>query len=89
MTRDARGRRVVRRYVAASGRAAPPRPDDAIAGPAEREAARMVALTPISDLDLAIRNGWGDIPQTQLPPDWRTRRRIPRSAPAQTKEVGA
>jgi hypothetical protein len=28
---------------------------------------------PISDLDLMIMNGWGDIPQVDLPDDWRTR----------------
>lgn len=30
-------------------------------------------LTPISDLDLMIKNGWGDTPQVRLPVDWRTR----------------
>jgi hypothetical protein len=31
-------------------------------------------LQPMPDLDLMIRNGWGDTPQTKLPCDWRTRR---------------
>jgi len=30
-------------------------------------------LQPMSDLDLMIANGWGDTPQVDLPPDWRTR----------------
>lgn len=37
-------------------------------------------LTPISDIDLMIRNGWGDTPQTKLPKDWRTRTKKGRSA---------
>jgi hypothetical protein len=28
----------------------------------------------LRDLDLAIRNGWGDTPQSKMPPDWRTRK---------------
>ena len=28
----------------------------------------------IKDLNLAIANGYGDTPQTQLPADWRTRK---------------
>lgn len=32
------------------------------------------SLTPASDLDLMIRNGWGNTPRKQLPPDWRTRK---------------
>ena len=27
-----------------------------------------------AELDLMIRQGWGDTPQQKLPPDWRTRR---------------
>lgn len=32
-----------------------------------------IQLQPLSDLDLAIKNGWRDTPQTKLPVDWRTR----------------
>lgn len=32
-------------------------------------------LQPMSDLDLMIANGWGDVSQEKLPADWRTRRR--------------
>jgi hypothetical protein len=32
-------------------------------------------LTPVSDLDLMIANGWGDTPQDRMPADWRTRKR--------------
>ena len=35
------------------------------------------SLTPTSDLDLMIRNGWGNTPRNQLPPDWRTRQNKP------------
>lgn len=31
----------------------------------------VLNLQPMSDLNLAIRNGWGDTPQSKLPPDWR------------------
>lgn len=31
-------------------------------------------LTPLSDLDLMIRNGWGNTRQDRMPKDWRTRR---------------
>ena len=30
-------------------------------------------LTPMSDIDLMIANGWGNTPQTRIPEDWRTR----------------
>lgn len=38
---------------------------------------RPLKLEPeaFKDLDLAIQNGWGDTPQTELPPDWRTRKK--------------
>jgi len=29
----------------------------------------------MSDLDLMIANGWGSTPQTQIPTDWRTRKK--------------
>ena len=32
-------------------------------------------LQPMSELNLKIANGWGDTPQTKLPPDWRTRKK--------------
>jgi hypothetical protein len=32
-----------------------------------------LGLQPLSDLDLMIKNGWGDTPQTKLPADWRTK----------------
>ncbi len=32
-------------------------------------------LQPMSDLDLMIANGWGSTPQTQIPADWRTRKK--------------
>lgn len=32
-----------------------------------------VPLSPMSDLNLMIANGWGDTPQERLPHDWRTR----------------
>ena len=32
----------------------------------------------MSELDLKIANGWGDTPQTKLPPDWRTRKKSER-----------
>lgn len=35
-----------------------------------------VKLDPMSDLDLAITNGWGDTPQPKLPPDWKTRKNV-------------
>lgn len=31
-----------------------------------------IAFTPMEDLDLMIRNGWGDMAQTLIPKDWRT-----------------
>ena len=31
-----------------------------------------VNLQPMSDLDLMIENGWGDVRQCDLPEDWRT-----------------
>jgi hypothetical protein len=34
----------------------------------------VVRLDPMSDLDLAIANGWGNTPQNRLPADWRTRK---------------
>jgi hypothetical protein len=40
---------------------------------AERRRAK-VQFTPMEDLNLMIKNGWGDIPQNKLPADWRTRR---------------
>ena len=77
MIRDTKGRRVVNRYVGT--RRAPslrPRADDLLLRPAESEAmVSRVPLTAISDLDLAIKLGWGDTPQTELPDDWRTRKR--------------
>jgi hypothetical protein len=33
---------------------------------------KEVPLTPISDLELMILNGWGDTKQTKIPSDWRT-----------------
>jgi len=33
-----------------------------------------LGLTPVSDLDLMIAMGYGDVPQNELPPDWRRRR---------------
>jgi hypothetical protein len=33
---------------------------------------KIVALQPLSDLDLKIASGWGDTPQTDIPADWRT-----------------
>jgi hypothetical protein len=41
--------------------------------PSEFVATVTQELQPISDLDLMIRNGWGDTPQTKIPADWRTR----------------
>lgn len=38
---------------------------------------RELALSPMSDLDLMIENGWGDTPQERLPTDWRTRIKAP------------
>ncbi len=35
-----------------------------------------LALQPMSDLDLMIENGWGNTPQTQIPADWRTRKKV-------------
>ena len=52
------------------------RPDDSLAA---REIANSMGLQPMADLDLMIRNGWGDTPQTKLPSDWRTRRNPRRS----------
>jgi hypothetical protein len=34
-----------------------------------------LTLQPMSDLDLKIQNGWGDTRQTELPHDWRTRKK--------------
>ncbi len=34
-----------------------------------------LGLQPMSDLDLMIENGWGSTPQTQIPADWRTRKK--------------
>ena len=43
----------------------------------EKERIRAkIELTPMSDLDLMIANGWGDTPQSEMPPDWRERKRI-------------
>lgn len=32
-------------------------------------------MTPMDDLDLMIKNGWGGTKRDKLPPDWRTRRK--------------
>ena len=40
----------------------------------ERVKSLQASLTPLSDLDLMIKLGWGDTPQTQLPADWRERK---------------
>lgn len=32
-----------------------------------------IRLDPMSDLDLMIKNGWGDTKQINLPKDWRVR----------------
>ncbi len=45
-------------------RSTPQRPGDRI----------PLSLQPMADLDLAIANGWGSVPQTRLPEDWRTRK---------------
>lgn len=45
--------------------------------PSDKEEAfdeTRIPLTPLADLDLAVSLGWGDVPQDQLPPDWRTRK---------------
>jgi len=47
-----------------------PRPDDVL-----NEEVR-VPLTPLSDLDLMIENGWGEVPQNLIPEDWRTRKKM-------------
>lgn len=38
--------------------------------------AATINFTPMSDLDLMIRNGWGNTPQRNLPADWRTRKNL-------------
>lgn len=40
----------------------------------ERAFGSQLKLTPMSDLDLMIRNGYADVSQDSLPVDWRTRR---------------
>ncbi len=30
--------------------------------------------TPMHELDALIAGGWGNVPQTRIPPDWRTRK---------------
>lgn len=53
-----------------------PRPDRAM----ERKdaiAQRAHDFTPMADIDLMIRNGWGDTPQPKIPADWRTRKKWP------------
>lgn len=44
-----------------------PRPDSGII--------HNVTLQPLADLDLMIKNGWGDTPQTDIPSNWRTNKR--------------
>lgn len=52
---------------------APTRPNDGIeAEERSRALEKKLNLTPMSDIDLMIQNGWGDTPQIQLPADWRT-----------------
>ena len=34
---------------------------------------RNTFLTPMSDIDLMIANGWGNTPRVDIPKDWRTR----------------
>ena len=41
---------------------------------AEILSAMKSALTPISELDLMIKMGYGDTPQVDLPADWRMRK---------------
>ena len=48
------------------------------------------SLTPMSDIDLMIANGWGETPQHSIPSDWRTRikpARKPGSGKAAAKVV--
>jgi len=40
-----------------------------------RQKTGPVALSPMEELDEMIRQGYGDVPQWQLPKDWRTVRR--------------
>ena len=42
--------------------------------PVIRRFGAKASLTPMSDIDLMIKMGWGDTPQSDLPADWRTRR---------------
>ena len=36
---------------------------------------KTLAYTPMEDLEALIALGWGDVPQTQIPPDVLTKRR--------------
>ena len=43
----------------------------------ERESdapARTITLTPLSELDFLIAQGWGDTPQIRIPDDWKSRK---------------
>lgn len=42
------------------------------------EKPRIKFETSMSDLDLMIKNGWGDTPQSKIPEDWRTRKKMGR-----------
>lgn len=33
-----------------------------------------LVMIPLTDLDLMIRQGWGETPRTEIPKDWRTRK---------------
>jgi hypothetical protein len=43
--------------------------------PTPQSLAPSALPTTMEDLDLAIRNGFGDTPQSKLPKDWRTHRK--------------
>ena len=44
------------------------------AGNIKKSAALQFILTPISELNLMIKMGYGDTPQVDLPADWRMRK---------------
>ena len=52
--------------------------------PPDELAPESIHLQPMSDLDLMIANGWGDVPQYRIPYDWRTRPN-PKPKPPQKK----
>lgn len=58
-------------------------PDDA-----DKEALAFsggIKFTPFSDLDLMIKNGWGNTRQCNLPKDWRTRHNLRRGGGRETR----